>query len=261
MVSRFFAILFLLMSSLFPLFGIKSSEPFISSDKDKKDWSIGGSDATNIKNQDIKIVKIKDSQGFVPPLIKGESIIFLDIKGYLRFANLRSLEETLVVPLYHPGFMSAGLAFSGNIVYCSIDNLLYAINSENGKLLWSKELRTRVAGEPTVFNGKVSVLTIDNYLYVFDSKNGNLLWSYQGVLIEQKSLNSASPSFSKDKNILLAPFSNGELLAFSESDGRKLWVQKFTGDFLKNPLNDINISPRIASGHAIVSSKSNKVCF
>jgi outer membrane protein assembly factor BamB len=78
---------------------------------------------------------------------------------------------------------------AGGKVYFTAENRLddgrlyiYALNAENGSLIWS--YRTGWSGSPaedptpTVVDGKVYVGSWDNYFYCFDAETGELKWKF-----------------------------------------------------------------------------------
>lgn len=130
------------------------------------------------------------------------------------------------------------LRHRGNVFFI-VDNVLHTIDAKTGEIQWEKELRAPVRGKAAVINNKLVVLTIDNYLYVFDIKDGSFVWTYQNGINEVRGLYSISPAISNDK--IIAPFSNGELIAFNE-DG-KIVEPKIGYKPLDTQLTDVTTTP------------------
>ncbi|QIT36563.1 hypothetical protein [Wolbachia endosymbiont of Brugia pahangi] len=53
-------------------------------------------------------------------------------------------------------------------IYLAIDNVLYAINET--MVMWKKELKSLVKGNPTIFNDKLAISTLDDCLYMLDMR-------------------------------------------------------------------------------------------
>jgi outer membrane protein assembly factor BamB len=127
------------------------------------------------------------------------------------------------------------------IVFFIVDNVLHTIDAKTGEVQWEKE----VGGKAIVTNNKLivlTVLTIDNYLHAFDIKDGSSVWTDQNGINVVRGLYSISPAISNDK--IIAPFSDSELIAFSE-DGKKLWSQKLATNLLDTQLTDVTATPRV----------------
>jgi len=70
----------------------------------------------------------------------------------------------------------------GKVYFTSRDNHVYAVNAENGELVWRYKtgwISSPALGPvPTVADGKVFVGAWDDYLYCLDAENGKFLWRF-----------------------------------------------------------------------------------
>jgi outer membrane protein assembly factor BamB len=116
-----------------------------------------------------------------------------------------------------------GFAYSKGMVYLTIgSNKIYALNSETGELIWQRTLSDITRSTPLVSKDKVYVVTINNQIYALNKRNGKISW-----------LNSATPKIagvfgsgsvsSGRKDIILVPYSSGELYAIDSQKGVLLW--------------------------------------
>ncbi|MFP3028712.1 MAG: PQQ-binding-like beta-propeller repeat protein, partial [Wolbachia sp.] len=203
----------------------------------------------------IILVDKKLSQGYVAPVLTENSIILPDKYGALYSFDIdNSKAMNWKLHLSHRkkiGNMS--LSHYEKNVFFIVDNTLHTIDAKTGKIEWEKELRAPVRGKAAVINNKLVVLTIDNYLYVFDIKDGSSVWAYQNGINEVRGLYSILPTISNDK--IIAPFSNGELIAFNE-DGKKLWSQKLATNLLNTQLTDVTTTPRVLGDTLIATNNS-----
>ncbi|MDE5057818.1 PQQ-binding-like beta-propeller repeat protein [Wolbachia endosymbiont of Drosophila bocki] len=198
----------------------------------------------------ISLVDKKLSQGYVAPVLTENSVILSDKHGALYSFDIdNSKAMNWKLHLSHRKKISnmSLLRHRGNVFFI-VDNVLHTIDAKTGGIQWEKELRAPVRGKAAVINNKLVVLTIDNYLYVFDIKDGSFVWTYQNGINEVRGLYSISPAISNDK--IIAPFSNGELIAFNE-DGKKLWSQK-----LATQLTDVTTTPRVLGDTLIATNNS-----
>ncbi|WP_253299910.1 PQQ-binding-like beta-propeller repeat protein [Wolbachia endosymbiont of Chironomus riparius] len=141
----------------------------------------------------------------------------------------------------------------------TIDNVLYMINeiedeAPEGVVKWKKELKSPIKGSSIDSNNKLAVLTIDNYLYMLDAQNGDVIWSYHNGTSEMIGLHYVSPI--STNNMVIAPFSNGELIAFDEN-GKRLWSYKLPTNFLDTPFTDITTTPKLNNNILIVTNNSS----
>nr|XP_018668578.1 uncharacterized protein LOC108949712 [Ciona intestinalis]XP_026691272.1 uncharacterized protein LOC108949712 [Ciona intestinalis] len=95
--------------------------------------------------------------------IKGKSVVWEK--------ELAENEEstTISTPLLVPGL---------NMLFSPVGNILYAVNVNNGKILWQFKAKDAFMASPRM--DKAGVLYIgnsDNYLYAFNAVSGKLVWS------------------------------------------------------------------------------------
>lgn len=206
-------------------------------------------------SESVSLVDKKLSQGYVAPVRTDDSIILADKHGALYSFDIDNSKvlnwKVHTIDKKNIGNMS--LSYHGEDVFFIVDNILHVVDAKTGEVRWERELRSPVRGKAAVINSKLVVLTVDNYLQAFDVRDGSTIWSHQNGISEVRGLYSISPAVSNDK--VIAPFSNGELVAFSE-DGKRLWSQKLFTSLLDTQLTDITTTPRILDNIAIATSNS-----
>ncbi|MDG7055965.1 MAG: PQQ-like beta-propeller repeat protein [Wolbachia endosymbiont of Meromenopon meropis] len=184
------------------------------------------------------LIDKKLSQGYVAPVLTENDIIIATKNGILYSFHANS-PKTFKWKLYFPYVKknsNINMFLYGKIVFFIVDNVLHKIDTETGEILWKKELKAPIRGKAALINNKLAILTIDNYMHVLNVKDGSYAWSYQNDVNVVRGLYSVSPTVSNNK--IIAPFSNGELIAFNE-DGKKLWNQKLNINLLDTQLTDI----------------------
>ncbi|XGA08717.1 MAG: PQQ-binding-like beta-propeller repeat protein [Wolbachia endosymbiont of Xenopsylla cheopis] len=226
------------------------------------------SNAKNVRN-DVFTKQIKDqifqlkkspiitklSQGTVAPIVLKDDIAVLDAQGSLYLLDNESLSDLKwQLNLSTKKYIRASLLYQNDYIFCTIENVVYKIDPKKGKIIWQKELKAPVRGEVAILNDVLIALTIDNYLYAISVKDSSLAWSYQGSQIEFTKLNSASPVVNDD--IIVVPFSSGDIAAFNEY-GEKLWEHKLpTSDFLDHPFTDVINTSRVQEEKVIITNGS-----
>ena len=84
------------------------------------------------------------------------------------------------------------------------------------------EISTPMTGSPTIKGGKVFATSNNNEIFALDLATGNVLWSDQAIAETARVLGSPSPAAVED--LVVAPFSSGEVIAYLASNGRRLWT-------------------------------------
>ncbi|QKX01913.1 PQQ-binding-like beta-propeller repeat protein [Wolbachia endosymbiont of Cruorifilaria tuberocauda] len=206
--------------------------------------------ASELVNIDRKL-----SQGYVAPVLVEDSIIFVDKYGTLYSFDINNFKvknwELRLSDKKKIGNMS--ISSYGKNIFFIVNNFLYIVDIKTGEIQWEKELRAPIRGKAVVMYNKLIVLTIDSYLYVFDIKDGSLIWAYQNGINEVRGLHYVSPTVSND--MVIVPFSNGELIAFDGS-GKKLWSQKLDTSILDTKLTDVTTTPRTFGDILIATNNS-----
>lgn len=157
--------------------------------------------------------------------------------------------------------ITGGLAFGQGRIYATNGlNELIAVDAKSPTILWRKSLLAPSQAAPAVMNGRIFVVTIDDRLLALSEEDGSLLWEYQAVGQGTGLVGSASPAVNRD--IVVAPFSSGELVALRVENGSIAWsdrlqsVQAFGGLAM---IADIHALPIIDKGLMIAMNYSGKL--
>lgn len=154
--------------------------------------------------------------------------------------------------------IGGGLAFSGGNIYVSSGlGKMVSLDAETGALNWSRETRVPLNSSPTVHNGRIFVISDDNEIFALNSNTGEVIWSYQGIVETASMLTAPAPAVVDD--VVIAPFSSGELIALRVQNGGVLWQDSLSSTARLTPLaslNDISGGPAVADGYVIASAQS-----
>lgn len=154
-----------------------------------------------------------------------------------------------------------GVAYdSGRIFVTSGFGFAAALNAETGEELWRHEVGTPVRTPPTAYRGALYFVTNTNEFVALDQETGEQKWSYQSFEESARMLSSASPAAAGD--LVIAPFSSGEIVAFLTDSGRPVWndtLAKTTRLTALSTLNDIAGSPVIDRGLIYVVSHAGRL--
>ncbi len=98
---------------------------------------------------------------------------------------------------------------------------LIALSREDGSELWRAALPTEVLAAPQSNGRLVVAQTTDGRVLAFDASNGEKAWQYDGVVPVLSIRAAAEPLVGGD--VVIASFANGNLVALSAEAGQPLW--------------------------------------
>ena len=154
--------------------------------------------------------------------------------------------------------VGGGVTYDGGTVFVTSGlGVVAALDPTTGAEKWKYEGRVPMNSAPVAKNGRVFAITDDNELFGFNANTGEVLWTYQGIVESASMLSSPSPAVVDD--VVIAPFSSGELIALRVQNGGVLWQDSLSSNARLTPLaslNDIATGPAIADGYVIASAQS-----
>lgn len=154
--------------------------------------------------------------------------------------------------------VGGGIAFANDKVFVASGlGKMVALNAQTGELIWARQTRVPLNSVPTVDNGRVFVISDDNELFALNETTGEVLWSYQGIIETASMLTAPAPAVIDD--VVVAPFSSGELIALRVQNGGVLWQDSLSSTARLTPLaslNDISGGPAVADGYVIATAQS-----
>ena len=120
-----------------------------------------------------------------------------------------------------PAVASIGLAYHQGLIYAvSGDGVIYAIEPE-GEIIWQNETKRILRSSPIIHNGKLFVLSANNELLALNIKDGSIVWNYKNMETETNLLGMGIPAI--QGNVIVVPFTNGEIIAFDINTGEPKW--------------------------------------
>lgn len=151
----------------------------------------------------------------------------------------------------------------GNRLFIAAGKSVQALQTDTGRVLWTRELPLPVRARPAVNERAVYLLTSNNELWALDTGHGSLLWHYRGLSSTTERRGGAQPALGK--GILVVAFASGEVAAFNPQAGAIGWRQEVAQarrTSAANALADIDASPRIVGNRVyIISSGGLFVCL
>jgi outer membrane protein assembly factor BamB len=115
-----------------------------------------------------------------------------------------------------------GIAVANDRVFVTTGyGRVLALDAASGKQIWSQAFGAPLHGAPTVAEGRVFAITVENQLQVLAADDGRTLWTHSGIPEPASLLGAASPAVEGD--IVIVPYTSGELFALRVENGRVLW--------------------------------------
>ena len=165
------------------------------------------------------------------------------------------------------GVNEAEIGFGGGVAYdegqifvTSGFGFVAALDAVSGEKKWQTETDGAVRTPPTAHNGMVFLTTNTNQFLALDQEKGEIQWTFQSFEEGARILSASSPAAAGD--LVLAPFSSGELVAFISDTGRSIWRESTNRSISLTSLatlNDIAGSPVIDRGLAFVVSHAGRL--
>lgn len=154
-----------------------------------------------------------------------------------------------------------GLAYDGGWLYLANGfGRAASVNPATGEKRWDVALPGPVRNPPTAANGKLFVVTISNQILALDQTTGEVLWTHESFEEAARVLSTGSPAVEGD--LVVAPFSSGEVVAIDAETGRPLWSATVSRSSRLNALstlNDIAGSPVIDRGGVFAVSHAGQL--
>ena len=173
-----------------------------------------------------KIKKIKNFSNFEPKIVfNPEGLIFFEKKGTLKkydYSQELVWKKNIYSKQEKKSDILLNIAYENDILIIT-DNLAkyYAVNTQNGELIWSKTNLTPFNSQIKIYKDKFYIVDYENILHCFSIKDGNKIWSYQTDNFFVKSKKKLSIIIDNEKVI----FNNsiGDITALDANKGILLW--------------------------------------
>lgn len=138
----------------------------------------------------------------------------------------------------HDQGFGGGVALAGGRVFVTSGlRVVTALNAATGEVVWTSNVESPIHGAPTVAGNRVYAIDVDNQMIAFDVATGTQSWSYQAISEPARFLRASSPAISGE--VMVAPFSSGELVALRTPNGQVLWQQVLSRTNRTNALSEI----------------------
>ncbi|MEL7452995.1 MAG: PQQ-binding-like beta-propeller repeat protein, partial [Pseudomonadota bacterium] len=198
-----------------------------------------------------------------PPVANDTTIFLLDADQKVKAFSVEDGDRLWSVSLESGArrdqrSVGGGVAVSGQtLIVSSGFGFITALEGDTGEEIWRRDLGAPVTGAPTIKDGRAFVVTQNNEIFAISLEDGSVDWSDQAIAESARVLAAPSPAAVED--LVVAPFSSGEVIAYLSSNGRRLWTDALTRSGRFTPIsaiNDIAARPVLNAGLVFAASQS-----
>ncbi|WP_084396829.1 PQQ-like beta-propeller repeat protein [Henriciella aquimarina] len=154
--------------------------------------------------------------------------------------------------------VGSGIALADDrLIVASGYGFVSALDASDGSELWRRDMEAPMTGSPTIKDKRAYVSSNNNEVFALDLKTGRILWSDQAIAESARVL--GSPSSAAIEDIVITPYSSGEIIAYLAANGRRLWNEALSrpGRFTPiSSINDIASRPVIGGGLVFAANQS-----
>lgn len=195
------------------------------------------------------------------PIVQDGRIYVLDAAGHVRAFSASGgsrLWSARLAPQNEDddeGY-GGGIAFEGGRILAATGfGTVVALDARSGKKLWERALGVPIRFSPTAADGKIFVTTIEGKLYCLSVADGSDIWSYSGIGQSASIIGNVSPAVAKD--VVVAPYPSGEVVALQSKNGEAMWVESLAGSRALSSLRALNNTARPVIAGGVVYAVGN----
>lgn len=154
-----------------------------------------------------------------------------------------------------------GVAYEGGRVFVSTGyGELVGLDAASGQIIWRQRVDVPVGGAPAVQNGVVYVTNRSATGFAVRASDGKLLWQISGIPQPTGVTGVASPAVEGD--LVIFPFSSGQLLAVDRETGIERWTAQVAGNRAGRAVSyirDMTGEPVVAGGRVYAGTSSGRI--
>lgn len=189
------------------------------------------------------------------PVVGGGRIFTLDAEANVRAFDIDTGAQVWSRDLTpddrdsDKGF-GGGVSFDKGRLYVSTGfGFVAALDANSGEQIWKRDGTTPFRMAPVVLDGKIYVATQENQMLAMNAADGKVVWDHRGIAETAAIMRSNSAAV--DGDLVVAPYSSGELFGLRADNGRVLWSDTLSRGGQLTPLasvSDIAAKPVIDRG-------------
>lgn len=123
-------------------------------------------------------------------------------------------------------YLSSPTVKNGVVYFGSSDSTVYALDINNGEIVWRSQLEYRIHTSPAIYDSLLFVGDWGSNIYCLDISNGNQVWSYTtGRDTTTYIWLGIQSSPTVDENAIYIGSRDGKVYSFKKGTGEILWTQ------------------------------------
>ncbi|WP_350336209.1 PQQ-binding-like beta-propeller repeat protein [Coralliovum pocilloporae] len=204
-----------------------------------------------------------DFRSAAAPVIHQGNVLFYEPNGDISAFSLggaRRWQKTLRPENEDDEAVGGGVAaVNGTAYVASAYRKVAAFNVASGAEIWSVDLDSPARNVPAASGSHVFVVTVNNDVLALNASDGSELWRSPGIQEQAGLLPSSGPVISG--NIVVVPYSSGEVVAFDVKTGKILWsdsVVRASRRLAVSGLSDVAGRPVADNGVVYVSGVAGR---
>ena len=171
-------------------------------------------------------------------------------------------QKSLERPKNDANSFGGGLTYArGKLFVTTGYGTVYSLDAEQGgNILWEYRTITPIRSAPTVANNILIIVTINNKAIALNAETAVPIWTHQGFENASGIIGNSAPGIYDQ--LVVIPYSSGELYALRLSNGRVLWQQNLSTHSKFNALSnisDISALPILTSDYVIGFSHGGRL--
>ena len=206
--------------------------------------------------------KFSISKNITSPLVFESNIIFSDDTGTI--FNLSEngkimWKKNIYGKRYKKFYKNLTFALNKNVIYVA-DNIgfIYAINFNNGELLWIKNHGVPIRSNIKVLNNKIFLINQDNRLFCVNTKDGAKIWDIRSISSFIKIQNFLSVAMTKENDVI-AVNSSGDLFKANTNNGSVYWSLNVSETMLAHATDFFESSEIVIDNNNIIFSSGSSI--
>jgi outer membrane protein assembly factor BamB len=200
------------------------------------------------------------------PVLAGGRIFALDAKTHVAAIDATSgkkIWRTNLTPEEERAADGAGggLAYDLERIFVATGfGEVIALEAETGTEIWRRSFSVPFHSSPTVTGGRVYVTGVNNQLHALSAFDGTSLWSHRSLTEDEGIFSDTSPAVVDD--LVVAPFTSGEIAALRVQNGRQAWTDALTRTGTVSAISNLKViaaRPVVDRGQVIAVSHSGRI--
>ncbi len=195
------------------------------------------------------------------PVIGEGHVFYLDGRSQVVALSLERRRTAWTLNLLPDGesadaSLGGGLAIEGGVLFVTTPyGQIAALDPADGSIFWSRSFGIPFRSAPTVRSPRVYANLVSDRTIALRADEGTDLWTHEGAVKQGPSLLAAG-SLAANDDLVISPYSSGEIVALRADSGRVAWRAQLTQDEAGSGtinVEDVSASP-VIDGNTIIAA-------